>query len=208
VLFDVGAGPRARREQAALELLAGAGADAFAQRNGSGHVERLELVEQPRAFRDRLSPDLQQCPQRGESPAAAGGRELLADEHVLGRGERVDAVGLPGAALRPPRTFDLDHGVAGALQVFAETGAPAAGSLDAEHELIQVAVALGPALQLGIAGGRRRERRLAEHLTERVQRHREVALLVGIDSDCDHRSLLIVWDGPGDVEAAGQSCVE
>jgi hypothetical protein len=35
-----------------------------------------------------------------------------------------------------------------------------------------------------------------------------MALLVGIHSDCDHRFLLIVWDGLGDVEAAGQSCVE
>jgi hypothetical protein len=92
--------------------------------------------------------------------------------------------------------------------VFAQPGAPAAGSLDAEHELIQLAVALGPTLQLGIAGGRRRELELAQQLAERVDRDRVVALLVGVDPDCDHRCLLIVWNGPGDVEAAGQSCVE
>jgi hypothetical protein len=98
--------------------------------------------------------------------------------------------------------------VAGVLEVLAETGAPAAGSLDAEHEPIRFAVALGPLLQLGIAGGSRRERQLAQQLAERVDRHRAVALLVGVDPDCDHRYLLIVWNAPGDVEAAGQSCVE
>ena len=48
----------------------------------------------------------------------------------------------------------------------------------------------------------------ASYTNPRDVTHRVMALLVGIDSDCDHRSLLIVWDGPGDVEAAGQSCVE
>jgi hypothetical protein len=199
---------RAHREQAALELFAGAVADALAQSDRGGHVECLELVEQPRAFRDRGAPNVQQRPQRRERPAPAWRREVLASEYALGRGERVDAVGLPHAALRPPRTFDLDDGVAGVLQVLAETGAPAACSLDAEHEPIQVAVALGPTLQLGITGSRRRELELAQDLAKRVQRHRAVALLVGVDPDCDHRYLLIVWNGPGDVEAAGQSCVE
>jgi hypothetical protein len=69
-------------------------------------------------------------------------------------------------------------------------------------------VALGPLLQLGVTGGSRRERELAQQLAERVDRHRAMALLVGVDPDCDHGSLLIVWNGPGDVEAAGQSCVE
>jgi hypothetical protein len=55
---------------APLELFAGAVADPFAQRNGSGHVERLELVEQARAFRDRGAPDVQQRPQRRGNPAA------------------------------------------------------------------------------------------------------------------------------------------
>lgn len=114
----------------------------------------------------------------------------------------------PHAALRPPRTFDLKDGVTGVLELLAEPGAPAAGSLDAEHEPIRVIVALGPLLELGIAGGRRRERELAQDLAERVERHRAVALLVGVDPDCNHRYLLIVWHGPGDVEAAGQSCVE
>jgi len=34
-----------------------------------------------------------------------------------------------------------------------------------------------------------------------------VALLVGVEPDCDHRVLLIV-DAVRDVEAVGQSCVE
>jgi hypothetical protein len=69
-LFDIGAGPRSERHDAPLELFAGAVADPFAQRNGSGHVERLELVEQARAFRDRGAPDVQQRPQRRGNPAA------------------------------------------------------------------------------------------------------------------------------------------
>jgi hypothetical protein len=132
--FDIGAGPRAHREQAALELFAGAVADALAQSDRGGHVECLELVEQPRAFRDRGAPNVQQRPQRGERPAPSWRREVLASEYALGRGERVDAVGLPHAALRPPRTFDLDDGVAGVLQMLAQTGAPAAGALDAKIE--------------------------------------------------------------------------
>jgi hypothetical protein len=44
-------------------------------------------------------------------------------------------------------------------------------------------------------------------LPEPVERHREVAFLVGVDPYCDHRFLRILVD-LGDVEAAGQSCVE
>jgi hypothetical protein len=80
----------------------------------------------------------------------------------------------------------------GALELLAEAGAPAAGSLDAEHELTRVIVALGPPPELGIAGGRRRELDLAQDLAERVDGHRAVVLLVGVDPDCDHRYLLIV----------------
>jgi hypothetical protein len=89
-----------------------------------------------------------------------------------------------------------------------ETGAPAVGTLDTEVQLLSVAKALGPALQLQIAGRGSRERELAEQLPKHVERRSVMALLVGIHSDCDHRFLLIVWDGLGDVEAAGQSCVE
>jgi hypothetical protein len=97
--------------------------------------------------------------------------------------------------------------VAGVLQVLAEAGAPAAGALDAEDELIRLAVALGPTLQLGVARAVRGERELAEQLTERVERHRPVALLVAVDPDCDH-GLSPRRLEPGDGEAAGQSCVE
>jgi len=98
--------------------------------------------------------------------------------------------------------------VTGSLQVLTQPSAPAAGTLDTEDELVRVANALGPTLQLQVAGGGGRERELAEQLSKHVERHGVVALLVGIHSDCDRRFLLIVWDGLGDVEAAGQSCVE
>jgi hypothetical protein len=150
----------------------------------------------------------EQRPERGENSAAARRRDVLAAKGALGRCKRVDAIGLAGASLASTRTFDLDDGVTGALQVLAEAGAPTARAFDPEDERLLLVPALGLALQLGVAGGARREPQLAEHLTGRVERHGEVALLVGVDPDCDHRSLLIVWHGPGDVEAAGQSCVE
>jgi hypothetical protein len=88
---------------------------------------------------------------------------------VLGGRERVDAVGLPRGTLRSPRTLDLEDGVTGLSQVFAQTGAPAAGTLDAKDELPCVAEDFGSALQLGIAGRRRPERELAEQLTEEIK---------------------------------------
>jgi hypothetical protein len=92
--------------------------------------------------------------------------------------------------------------------MLAKPRAPAAGALDAKHDLLGLAQALGPLLQLGVASGASRERALAKKLAEQVQRHGVVTLLVGIDADCDHRLLLIVWPDLCDVEAAGQSCVE
>jgi hypothetical protein len=85
---------------------------------------------------------------------------------VLGGRERVDAVavGLPRATLRSPRTLDLEDGVTGLSHRPAprlpapsmpKTSSPASPE------------AFGPALQLGIAGRRRRERELAEQLTRR-----------------------------------------
>jgi hypothetical protein len=50
-------------------------------------------------------------------------------------------------------------------------------------------------------------RREALDASRAIQRHREVAVLVGVDPDCDHCLLLILVE-LGDVEAAGQSCVE
>lgn len=94
------------------------------------------------------------------------------------------------------------------LASIGKVRAPAAGVLDTECELLSIAEALGPALQLQIAGRGSSERELPEQLPERVECRGVVALLVGIHSNCDHRFLLIVWDGLGDVEAAGQSCVE
>ena len=110
---------------------------------------------------------------------------------MFGGRERVDAVGLPRATLSSPRALDLDDGVAGVLKVLAKPGAPAAGALDPEHELIRVAMALGPPLHIGIAGGSGGECELAQDLAELIQRGGAVAFLVGVDPDCDHRCLLI-----------------
>jgi hypothetical protein len=57
------------------------------------------------------------------------------------------------------------------------------------------------------AGGTGLDDEFPEHLPEPIQRHRQVAVLVSVDPDCDHCLLLILVE-LGDVEAAGQSCVE
>jgi hypothetical protein len=91
--------------------------------------------------------------------------------------------------------------------VLTQPGAPAAGTLNAEHHLTTASEHLGPVLQLVVAGRRCWEDQLSEHLTEIIERRGIVALLVRVDPDCNHRVLLIV-DAIGDVETAGQSCVE
>src|SRR6266496_3766912 len=94
------------------------------------------------------------------------------------------------------------------LEVLAETGAPAADPLDAEHELLGLHQMLGPPLQRRVSRGAGWERALAKELPELIEHHRVVALFVGVNADCDHRVLLIVWHDLCDVEATGQSCVE
>jgi hypothetical protein len=119
------------------------------------------------------------------------------------------AISSARSAVRTPRPRDLHDGAPRALQMLAKPRAPAAGALDAKHDLLGLGRALGPLLQFDIAGRAGLERALAKQLAEQVQRHRIVALLVGIDADCDHRLLLlIVWSDVCDVDAAGQSCVE
>jgi len=85
-------GPCAHREDPSLELLAGALADALTKRDRRGRVQRLELVEDAGALGDCGAPCDQQRPDGGENPAAARGRDILAGEHALGGGERVDPV--------------------------------------------------------------------------------------------------------------------
>lgn len=71
---------------------AGAVTDAVAQRDRGGGGEGLELVEDPGTFRDRRAPSDQQCTDGGKNPASSGRRDVLVGEHVLGGGDRVDAV--------------------------------------------------------------------------------------------------------------------
>jgi GTP cyclohydrolase I len=74
----------------------------------------------------------------------------------------------------------------------------------------------GPALQLGVAGRARRERELAEQLSELVDRDRVVARLVGVNPDCDHHflpsagTIRVMWRPPdravsSDVQASMKS---
>ena len=90
--------------------------------------------------------------------------------------------------------------------MLAQPGAPAAVTLDSEHQLTIASEDLSPLLQLVIAGRGGLEGELGEHLSEVAECDGVVALLVGVDPDCNHRVLLIV-DAVGDAEAVGQSCV-
>jgi len=202
--FEVCGGACAHRQDSSFELLAGALANALAQDDRRGRVQRLELVEDAGALGDHRAARDQQRPDRGENPAPSRGRDALPTEHALGGGERVDPVGLPSPPVLSSRTLYLEDRVAGVLKVLVEARAPTAGALKPEHELSRVDEALGPALHLAIAGRGRRGRELAEQLPDLVEHDGVVAFLVGVYPDCNHRVLLIV----GDVEAAGQSCVE
>jgi hypothetical protein len=103
---------------------------------GVGHLEEAQGV-------------LDQFVGEAEDIGGLGDRALRRSLHRarIWPGERVDAVGLAGASLASTRTLDLNDGVTGALQVLGE-----AGALDTEDELVRVTEALGPALQLDIAG--------------------------------------------------------
>jgi hypothetical protein len=91
-----------------------------------------------------------------------------------------------------PRAFDLQHLIARSLQVFAQASSPAACALKAEDDLLPVLRdAQRPTLELLIACGTRRDGELPEQLPEIVERHREMAALVRVYPDCDHRILLI-----------------
>ena len=85
--------------------------------------------------------------------------------------------------------------MSGVLEVLAQARAPAAGSLDRERELFGAGQCLSPVLQLAVSSSAGDEDKLGEYLPEVVERDGVVALFVGVDPDCDHRVLLIVWRG-------------
>jgi hypothetical protein len=121
-------------------------------------------------------------------PRRLGCRDVLASEDSLGGCECVDTVGLSSSPVASAGALHLEDQVSRVLKVLAQAGAPAAGALDPEHELSRVGELLSPGLQLRIAGSGRREHELGEHLPDMVERDRVVALLVGVDPDCDHPS--------------------
>src|SRR3954447_25454181 len=81
------------------------------------------------------------------------------------------------------------------LEVLAEAGAPAACPLDREHKLAGVGQCLSPVLQLAVSSRARHEDALGQDLSEGVKCDGVMAFFVGVDPDCDHRVLLIVWRG-------------
>lgn len=78
----------------------------------------------------------------------------------------------------------------------------AARALDPDHRL--TAQSGQPKDQLTVTRNGRSDRDLTQQLPQRVQRHRDVLMLVGVHPNCDHAysSASLVED------AAGQSCVE
>ena len=120
------------------------------------------------------------------------------------RQQRVEAIPLPRPSITSTRTLDLHHAHPGRLQVLAEAGAIAAGTLDPDHDV--AAHARQPGDELAVSGHRRRHHDLAQQLPQLAQRDRDMLILVGVHPDCDHpyssSAYTIVED------AAGQSCVE
>jgi hypothetical protein len=113
---------------------------------GNRCIERLELVEHARAFPHRGAPGNQQRPDRGENPASTRRGDALIAEDAPGRGKRVDAIRLSRSSILASRALHFDDAVSGVLQVLAQTGAPAAGTLDPKHEPAGVRDPLGPVL--------------------------------------------------------------
>jgi len=129
----------AHRREASFELLAGALADPLAQHHRSARVQPLDLVEQPRALAGRRALRDQQRRRARRTPCWRGvevpsllSTRLAADSASM-------RSGLARAPLAPTRTLDLEHQAPLALQVLAQPGAPTAGALDPEHELLTVA---------------------------------------------------------------------
>lgn len=129
--------------------------------------------------------DRQQRPQSAADTAGARRREPFRGQHALGRGQRVDAIGLARPALAPARTLDLEDAKALAFEVLAEPGPVAAGTLDPDHDV--VAERSRPSDQLAVSDRARFDRELPEQLTELIEGTHDMGVLVGVDPDCDHR---------------------
>ena len=69
------------------------------------------------------------CGRRAASRAVPG-------EHLFGRKQRVDLVGLPAPAVLATRPLDLDDPDPLGEQKLAQPGAVAAGALDPDHDVI------------------------------------------------------------------------
>jgi hypothetical protein len=108
----------------------------------------------------------------------------------------VQRVGLaapaPGLAVG---TVDLDHDLAVTVQEARQPSPEAAGTFD--PPALDLAQALGPAQQLGIAGRSGRDADGVQAPTKAVVGHRDVDLGVGIDPDRDLRGRWLCHGGDG-----------
>jgi hypothetical protein len=113
--------------------------------------------------------------------AAAQRVQPLAAEQPFGRTRGVDQVVLaaPAFASRP---LDLADGQSDGDEQAGETGPVAAGPLEREGRLAQLA---RPREQLRVAGARRLDLTACDLYANPIERHRGVSPLVRVDPDCD-----------------------
>src|SRR5215207_3471566 len=178
--------PSAHPAHAGGQPLAVAGADPLAQRERCAGVQRLQLVEHPRALCHAGAVGHQQRPERLAAAAGTGRGEAIAGEDLLGRRQRVDLVGLAAPAVLTAGTFDLDDTDALREQELAETGAVAAGAFDPDDDV--VAEPAQPIRKFQVAGQVGLDLKAAQQLPALVERSAQVLVLVGVHAHCDHPS--------------------
>jgi hypothetical protein len=94
-------------------LFAGAVADALAQPDWCGCGQGVQLVEDGCALGDCRAPGDQERPDGGENAARPWCGDVLVGEHVLGGGDRVDAVRLSGSPIAATWALVLEDRMAG-----------------------------------------------------------------------------------------------
>ena len=124
---------------------------------------------------------------------SAGEVASLAGENGGGRRLGVEGVRLaPQASILSARPDDLQHQVAFALQVAAQSDAVAAGSLNPESD--HLTVAPRPGQKSRIAANRGRDLEVPKIATELVFGMPDMAVLVGVDADRDAYWIVCVCD--------------
>jgi len=100
-----------------------AAAAEFAQRVRCGRVQRLELVEDPRALGHDRALRRKDGGQGASRAAGPRRRESIVGQDALGGRERIEMIGLSAAPSSSDRALDLEHHTPGAGEVLTQAGA-------------------------------------------------------------------------------------